>query len=241
MHYQPIVDPATSTIYAAEALVRWARDGQIVSAGEFIPLAEETGQIRALGQIVLELVRADVEELSSRYGLSDLPITINLSPSQLRERSFVELLLGWDVPGGFGRLIAEVTESVLLDRDGPALEALSLLRRLGTTICIDDFGTGYSNLELLERLQPGIIKLDQSLLRRAESDRRGRALLQASVELTHSLDAAAVLEGIETESQRELAVALGVDWIQGFLPARPMPLDELAVWARRHAAPRPPS
>jgi two-component system CheB/CheR fusion protein len=143
-------------------------------------------------------------------------------------------LTAWDIPGGFPRLVVEVTESAVLDRRRQANETLALLRRLGASLSIDDFGTGYSSLSLLERLRPDSIKLDSSLLHRARDDIRGVALLRASVELARSLCAEVVVEGVETEADRRLTVELGAEMAQGYFLARPMPIEELVEFARTH-------
>jgi two-component system CheB/CheR fusion protein len=218
----------------AEALLRWTLDGRVAEASEFVPLAEESSQIRALGAHVFRLVPDDLQMLSSTTGGTTLQVGINLSADQLDERALFDLLTAWDIPGGFPRLVVEVTESAVLDRRRQANETLALLRRLGASLSIDDFGTGYSSLSLLERLRPDSIKLDSSLLHRARDDIRGVALLRASVELARSLCAEVVVEGVETEADRRLTVELGAEMAQGYFLARPMPIEELVEFARTH-------
>ena len=159
-----------------------------------------------------------------------LPITINISPEELEARDLVKRVMDWDPPGGFERLVIEVTEATLMASQGHAIEALRLLRRLGATIAIDDFGTGFSNLSMLERLEPKIVKIDRSLLVSAETGERSRAILDAAVGLGRALGAQVVMEGVETPGQAELAADLGADLLQGYLVARPMPMAELVSW-----------
>jgi two-component system CheB/CheR fusion protein len=234
MHYQPIFNTDTGALRGAEALLRWTLDGRVAEASEFVPLAEESSQIRALGAHVFRLVPDDLQMLSSTTGGTTLQVGINLSADQLDERALFDLLTAWDIPGGFPRLVVEVTESAVLDRRRQANETLALLRRLGASLSIDDFGTGYSSLSLLERLRPDSIKLDSSLLHRARDDIRGVALLRASVELARSLCAEVVVEGVETEADRRLTVELGAEMAQGYFLARPMPIEELVEFARTH-------
>jgi two-component system CheB/CheR fusion protein len=143
----------------------------------------------------------------------------------------VKRVMEWEPPGGFERLVIEVTEVTLMAFQGHAVEALRLLRRLGATIAIDDFGTGFSNLSMLERLEPRIVKIDRSLLVSAESGDRSRAILDAAVGLGQALGAQVVLEGVETLAQADLAASLGVDLVQGYLMARPMPIIDLVSLA----------
>ncbi|MBJ7291607.1 EAL domain-containing protein, partial [Williamsia sp.] len=230
MHYQPVVDIGTGGVALIEALVRWRRDGEVVSASEFIDYAAETGQMRALGRIVLQLVDADISALHAALGDRQPSVAVNLSVTELDERDITDWLLAWEPAGGLGKIVAEVTESVLLGPDSRALDTLGLLRRLGATISIDDFGTGYSNLELLDRLEPGIIKVDRSLLRRAQEDERGVNILDAAVQLAHALDAKVVLEGVEDEEMLAIAGEKQADLAQGYHIARPMPLPEIIDW-----------
>jgi len=228
--YQPVVD-MNGHIVMAEALVRWKRNGELVPASEFIDTIKDSGQLRPLGQIVLGLIDADLKFLDGARPGDALPITVNISPEELEARDLVKRVMDWDPPGGFGRIVVEVTEATLMAYQGHAVEALRLLRRLGATIAIDDFGTGFSNLSMLERLEPKIIKIDRSLLVSAESGDRARAILDAAVGLGRALGAQVVMEGVETQAQSNLSTKLGVDLLQGFYIARPMPIGELVHWS----------
>jgi two-component system CheB/CheR fusion protein len=228
--YQPVFD-LDGQLVMAEALVRWKRKGTLVPASEFIETIKDSGQLRPLGQIVLGLIDSDLKELDRSRTGAPLPITINISPEELEARDLVKRVMEWEPPGGFERLVIEVTEVTLMAFQGHAVEALRLLRRLGATIAIDDFGTGFSNLSMLERLEPRIVKIDRSLLVSAESGDRSRAILDAAVGLGQALGAQVVLEGVETLAQADLAASLGVDLVQGYLMARPMPIIDLVSLA----------
>jgi two-component system CheB/CheR fusion protein len=216
----------------AEALVRWRRNGELVSAAEFIDVIQDSGLLRPLGTIVLGLVDEDLVSLDAGGAKVLLPISINLSPEELEGRELVNRLMGWEPPGGFGRIVIEVTEATLMAHQGRAVEALGLLRKLGATIAIDDFGTGFSNLSMLERLLPSIIKIDRSLLVSAEQDEQSRSILAAAIGLAHALSARVVVEGIETKEQGELATSLGADLGQGYYYTRPMPMRQMTDWGR---------
>jgi two-component system CheB/CheR fusion protein len=204
LHYQPVIDIATGVVRSAEALVRWMREDRIVAAGEFMSIAEQTGQLRAIGCIALDLLDEDLRTLHAELGDQRMAVSVNLSPTQLEERDMLDWLSAWEPAGGFSRLIIEVTEAAALARGGRGVETLTLLRRLGAGLSIDDFGTGYSNLELLDRLRPSIIKIDRSLLERASRQSRGHAVLDAAIQLAHALEAVVVIEGVQDERLWEL-------------------------------------
>jgi two-component system CheB/CheR fusion protein len=238
MAYQPVVELATDRVVMAEALVRWQHEGRLVCAGDFMDVVHDTGHLRALGRLVLRLVDADLTVLDTGPRGQPLPVAINMSPEELDERDLVNRVMDWNPPGGFERVVIEVTESTLMSNQGRAMEGLVLLRRLGATIAIDDFGVGFSNLSMLERLQPSLIKIDRSLLVSASDDARSRAILSAAVGLGHALEARVVVEGVETQDQRDLVAALGADLGQGYFFARPMPLADLGA-SMAAAAARP--
>jgi two-component system CheB/CheR fusion protein len=236
MAYQPVIDLRTGQIDMAEALVRWRRNGELVAAAEFIDVIKDSGQLRPLGNIVLALVDEDLISLDADGSQTLLPVSINLSPEELEGRELVNRLMDWEPPGGFSRIVIEVTEATLMAHQGRAVEALGLLRRLGATIAIDDFGTGFSNLAMLERLLPSIIKIDRSLLVSAEQDDQSRAILSAAITLAHALNARVVVEGIETKAQGDLATSHGADLGQGYFYTRPMPMCEMNDWGLAHKA-----
>lgn len=230
LHYQPIVDVSTGRVTMLEALVRWRRNGVVVPAQEFIDHATQTGHLRALGKIVLTLLDADLNLLEDELGGTRPQVAANFSGIELDERDVIDRLITWAPPGGFDKLVIEVTESALLDEHGRARDTLGILKRFGAKISIDDFGTGYSNLELLDRLEPDVIKIDRSLLQRASSHPRGRAILDAAVRLAKALDARTVVEGVESQQMRDYVCTLGVDMAQGYHIARPMPLRQAIDW-----------
>lgn len=230
LHYQPIVDVSTGRVTMLEALVRWRRNGVVVPAQEFIDHATQTGHLRALGKIVLTLLDADLNLLEDELGETRPQVAANFSGIELDERDVIDRLITWAPPGGFDKLVIEVTESALLDEHGRARDTLGILKRFGAKISIDDFGTGYSNLELLDRLEPDVIKIDRSLLQRASSHPRGRAILDAAVRLAKALDARTVVEGVESQQMWDYVCTLGVDMAQGYHIARPMPLRQAIDW-----------
>lgn len=232
VYYQPIVDLGTGSLASVEALLRWRTDSGVICAAEFIEVAQDTGQLRAIGQIGRDIVERDLLAFDECAELAGVPISVNLSPVELEEEDLMTRLLRWDPPGGMQRIIIEITEQALLPDSIEAMAAIKLLQRLGCRISVDDFGTGYSNLALLDHLRPSFIKLDRTLLVAAQSNKRNRSILHASIEMAHALQATVVIEGIEEQGQANLVSALEAEMGQGYYYARPMPLDELVTWAR---------
>ena len=237
MHYQPIVDASTGSVWGVEALVRWARDGQIVSADEFIPFCEESGQIRQLGLLTLDLVRADVRALRA-HGHGDLKTAYNMSVTQLEDRHFGDVVATVP-PEGLSGVVVEVIESVFLPDRLHALRAIDDLTRLGAEISIDDYGAGYSNVRLLESLSPAYIKLDRTFLSEHHSDESRSVLIRSAVEVSHVVGARVIAEGIEDDAQLQLVREAGADFVQGYGIARPMPLEDLLLWLDQRPLPAP--
>ncbi|OZC53352.1 PAS domain S-box protein [Rhodococcus sp. RS1C4] len=227
LYYQPIRSIATGDTAMIEALVRWRRDGELISASEFIDIAADTGQLRALGHLVLDCLIEDVDTLHTRFGADHPRVAVNMSATELRERDLMDRLLAWRPAGGFDKIVVEVTEQITLTPGDRAFGVLTLLQRLGATISIDDFGTGYSNLELLGQLKPGIIKIDRSLTERAAEDARGERILEAAVGLAHALETTAVIEGVGDTRLSAVAAASGAELAQGYHLGRPMSLPDI--------------
>ncbi|WP_130512294.1 putative bifunctional diguanylate cyclase/phosphodiesterase [Krasilnikovia cinnamomea] len=232
VHYQPIVALATGAVVEAEALLRWTRpDGTSISPGRFIPLAEQSGAIVAIGSWVLSQVCADLRDLHRDHGLS---VTVNVSAQQLRDPRFaqhvLDLLERNDLPGS--ALIVEITETVLVTSvvdAGTVTEQLQILRDHHVRIAIDDFGTGYSSLAYLRQLPVDILKMDGSFtaLQIEEGTERDLAFIRAILELSRNLGLQTIAEAVETAAQADRLRELGCDLAQGYHFARPAPLDTL--------------
>lgn len=229
MHYQPIIDVRSGRLWGVEALVRWNREGRVVAAGEFIDFCEASGQIRALAPLTLSLFRTDLELLRAA-GADVGRACVNLSPSQLEDRAFTDLMGWWPPPSGLQGVVVEVTEAAFLPRQGRAIEALELLAGLGAELSVDDFGSGYSNFSLLKSLSPSFIKLDRSFLADLQAGGRGGQLLAAAIQMAHALNSSVIAEGIESEEQLAAVSELGADLVQGDFIAEPMPRDVLVSW-----------
>jgi EAL domain-containing protein (putative c-di-GMP-specific phosphodiesterase class I) len=237
VHYQPIWLLAGNTIAGFEALVRWQHEERgLVPPGEFIPIAEETGLIGALGDWVLRRSCEDRQGWT-RIDLPPVPVSVNLSAHQFRGGALAESVGRiLDETGIRPELLElEITESTLLHDEPTVVAALSELRGRGVRVAVDDFGTGYSSLAYLGRLPVDALKIDRSFVR-GIADHPGEAALTAAiVAMGHALRLRVVAEGVETERQRELLQAWGCDELQGFLFAHPMPVDALQRWWRERS------
>jgi diguanylate cyclase (GGDEF)-like protein len=225
LHYQPLVDAATQRPRAMEALVRWRhpRDGMI-APDRFIPLAEDTGLIVALGDWILRTGCAEAVRWPA-----DIILAINISPVQFRKSNLLEVVAAALAASGLPpqRLEIEITERVLLDADADNLEVLHRLKALGVSIALDDFGTGYSSLSYLTRFPFDKIKIDRSFTRDLLERDECAAVTAAVVHIGRSLDIVTVAEGVETPAQFEALRAAGVGQIQGYLFGRPTPARDI--------------
>jgi diguanylate cyclase (GGDEF)-like protein len=228
--YQPIVDLDTSRTVAVEALVRWLPPGQApIGPDRFIPAAEDSGLIIALGEWVLRRACRDAAPWYRERGVA---LTVNVSPRQLTDSAFTAKVRRCLSDSGLPAtaLTLEITEGILVgagSRTAQALVHLEALRADGVRIAVDDFGTGYSSLAYLRDLPIDILKIDRSLMPASDSDHRQTALVKAVVDLARSLLLTTVAEGIETPFHATLLHRLGCDRGQGYHFARPMPAADL--------------
>jgi diguanylate cyclase (GGDEF)-like protein/PAS domain S-box-containing protein len=223
-YYQPIVDLRTGRILGVEALMRWLHpDRGLLAPGDFIPVAEETGLIAALGrQLRAEAFRQVREWRRLHPGLEELCLAVNVSPRELDGDGFVaELVAALDV----ARLprdaaVIEITEGATLRNRGVSARRLTELRAAGVRIAIDDFGTGYSSLSYVQQLPAQILKIDRSFVAdlRAGGD---TTVLSAIVAMSHGMGLVTIAEGIEDQACLELIAGLGCDYGQGYHFARP--------------------
>ena len=233
LYYQPQVSLATKdcrAIIGVEALLRWTNPALgRVSPGEFIPIAEETGMILALGDWVLnEACRQSVEW--SKAGLPPIRISVNVSALQFSRPDFIANLETVLARTGMDpRLLElELTETSLMQNLDETATKMQLARDLGMNIAIDDFGTGYCSLSYLQGLCASTLKVDQSFVRGISLDSPGRiAIVQAIVDMARSLELKVVAEGVETEYQFSVLEEIGCDVAQGYLLAKPLPRAEL--------------
>lgn len=229
LHYQPILNLADGSVHKCEALLRWQHPVHgLISPMVFIPLAEETGLIREIGDWVFETAARQAHDWRQRVGAS-MQVSLNLSPAQLHGemagfQRWIQLLKQLGLPGA--ALVVEITESMMVDRSDDTTAKLRTLREAGIQIAVDDFGTGYSSLSSLSRLDVNYLKIDQSFTRELAAGNRVLALCEAIVVMAHKLGLEVVAEGIETEAQAALLRQIGCGLGQGWLFARAVPAAE---------------
>lgn len=228
--YQPIVDLANSRLIGFEALVRWQHPEQgLVPPMQFIPLAEKTGLILAIGREVLRVsclqAKAWQEKFTSHKGLM---ISVNLAvPQLLSPRIMAEIDQALEQSGlPVATLKLEVTESGIMENIDTALDVLHAIKQRGITLSIDDFGTGYSSLSYLHRFPFDTLKVDRSFVIEMEKDAKNLEIIRSIVVLAHSLGKKVIVEGMETATQLALVKELGCEFGQGYLFAKPLPVEE---------------
>jgi diguanylate cyclase (GGDEF)-like protein len=238
LFYQPITRGARQI--GVEALVRWRRGtGEMLAPGRFIPIAEQSGLIVAIGEWVLRRACADFTRWRAE-GLEPGYLSVNVAPKQLLARQFLDtlcaVLAGSGIPAD--RLQLEITESAVAEGE-QVDRALRRIGALGVHLALDDFGTGYSSLSQLHRLPIEVVKIDRSFVCELPDSLISLQLVRAIVSMAHSLDKDVVAEGVETEAQRELLEQLGCDAMQGYLMGRPVPETVLREMLLAAASPAP--
>ncbi|MDO8210194.1 bifunctional diguanylate cyclase/phosphodiesterase [Conexibacter sp. CPCC 206217] len=230
LEYQPLVDLRTDRVRGFEALARWHHPqfGN-VAPSDFIPVAEGSGEIVALGEWILQRACADLARWRRQHPDADLSVAVNIAPVQLRTATFFDTvataLSDTGVPPD--ALTLEVTERTLLDDRTAHAQTMHRLRRHGVRIALDDFGTGYSSLAYLTRFPIDLLKIDRSFVAALGDQQNAAALLHGIVTMANGMDLRTVAEGIETETQREQLRDLGCTYGQGYLLGRPSVASEI--------------
>ncbi|MCP3385071.1 EAL domain-containing protein [Bradyrhizobium sp. CCGUVB4N] len=227
VHYQPFMDASTGARRGFEALVRWRHPARgLIPPDQFIALAEETGLIVPLGEFVLRRACADAANWPS-----DLMVAVNLSPIQFKEADLFDVICAALRDSGLSpqRLEIEITESVLLERGTENHAFMERLKHIGIELALDDFGTGYSSLSYLTAFPFDKIKIDRSFVRNLTHQPRSSAIISSIVTLARGLDMSVTAEGVETADEFERLRALGVNFAQGYLFGRPLPVDQIEL------------
>jgi EAL domain-containing protein (putative c-di-GMP-specific phosphodiesterase class I)/signal transduction histidine kinase/CheY-like chemotaxis protein/HPt (histidine-containing phosphotransfer) domain-containing protein len=230
--YQPLVDRSGARTCGVEALLRWTRaDGTRVSPADFIPLAERTGSIHAIGEWVLRRACLDAADWPG------LTVAVNVSPVQFARPDLAERFIGILTETGIDghRLELEITETALLEAETAVLHAMRRLNARGVSFALDDFGTGYSSLNYLRRFPFGKIKIDRSFVSDLNST-VDATIVHAITSIGRSLGLKLVAEGVEEVLQHRFLAAAGVHFLQGYLFGRPMSKDEISERLRREQA-----
>jgi diguanylate cyclase (GGDEF)-like protein len=241
LDYQPIVELGGGAVVGLEALVRWQPpDRPLLMPGQFIDIAEETGDIVPMGLWILRESCRQTREWQLRLGLPSLQISVNLSARQFQEPDLVESIRQALDETGLppASLIIEITESGLMARTAGTIGRLAELRALGVHLAIDDFGTGYSSLSYLERFPVDILKIDRSFIANVSESGERPAIARAIVELGRTLGLRVVAEGIEEPHQADWLVSLGCPLGQGYLFSRPLGVDAMEMFLATDATRR---
>jgi EAL domain-containing protein (putative c-di-GMP-specific phosphodiesterase class I) len=225
VHYQPFYDVQTGRRQGLEALVRWRHPVRgLIPPDQFIPLAEETGLIVPLGEWVVGRACDDATSWPA-----DVRVAVNLSAVQFKQDELFDVIQSALRNSGLPpqRLEIEITESVLLERAAENHAFMEKLKSIGISLALDDFGTGYSSLSCLTAFPFDKIKIDKSFIGNLTKRHQSSAIISSIVTLARGLDISVTAEGVETREQFDRLKALGVNFAQGYLLGRPVPIGEL--------------
>jgi diguanylate cyclase (GGDEF)-like protein len=241
LYYQPRVDVDTGRVVGAEALLRWQHPGKgIVLPLNFLPLLEDTGLIKPVGQLVLQQACAALGRWQAK-NIGHLQLAINLSAKQFYDRNLADNVYRVASQAGVnlarGNLELEITESLVMEDVLKTRKILQSLHEMGVAIAIDDFGTGYSSLSYLIQFPLDYLKIDKSFVDNLEKSNDAKAIVEALVSLSYSLRLKAIAEGVENVNQLTILRALGCKQYQGYLFSRPIPEAEfLAIMESNNGA-----
>ncbi|OGU12982.1 MAG: diguanylate cyclase [Geobacteraceae bacterium GWC2_58_44] len=236
LHYQPQIHIATGRVVGVEALVRWQHPQRgLVPPDMFIPIAEETGLILPIGDLVLKTACRQLAAWLSR-GVAPFRMAVNLSARQFKQGNLPGLVTEIITEAGIDPhlLELEITESAAMNDPAAAILHLRRLREMGVELAIDDFGTGYSSLSYLKLFPVNRLKIDRSFVKDIETDPDDSAIAAATIALAHTLGKEVVAEGVETETQLSFLRDQQCDIVQGYLISRPLPAAEMAEYLRHN-------
>ena len=236
-HYQPKVASGDGRVVGCEALVRWRRPrGGLIPPNAFIPLAEQTGLIDALTDIVLDNAARHLRRCQDR-GLP-LHMSVNISAGSLVDVTYPDRVTAILDRHGVKPtdIVFEVTERQVIDKLAQALDCLSRLRLKGFGVAIDDFGTGFASLQQLRRLPATELKIDRDFVHGASADGDRRSILESSVSLGRKLGLSIVAEGVEDQADWDQVAALSCDMVQGYFVSKPLPAEQFIEWSQRRMA-----
>jgi len=233
VYYQPIIDIVSGRAVKAEALLRWHHpELGSVAPDRFIPIAEETDLIQEIGAWVFREASDTAKRWQALSREDGVQISVNMSPRQFTKDSgvqaFIDYLRAIDLDPA--HIVVEITEGLLLDDCSAVTEKLELLRSVGIQLSLDDFGTGYSAMAYLKKFNIDYLKIDRSFVRDLETDPGDRAIAEAIVVMAHRLGLKVIAEGVESEGQRALLMAVGCEYVQGYLYAKPMPVEAFLAY-----------
>lgn len=230
LHFQPVVAGDSEKLAGLETLLRWRHPEMgWISPARFVPVAELSGQINAVGEWVMRSVCRQLRDWQCHERLADMVVAVNVSTVQIQQSDFADTVAAIVAAHGVSprQLKLEITESALLDRNEVTVSALNRLHAMGFRLSIDDFGTGYSSLAYLKSLPISELKIDQSFVRDLAQDADDAAIVETIVAMAGKLGLEVVAEGVEGQLQRDFLRELAVNYLQGYHYARPMSAQEL--------------
>lgn len=238
VHLQLKVFLADQSVYGFEALVRWRRDGRLSPPGEFILIAEESGLVIDIDNFVLRTATQLVADWNRDHA-TEYSISVNLSTLHFNSKRVIEAVQDslWQSGLPPSLLILEITETMEIRDWDKARGIIKGLRNLGCKIAIDDFGTGFSSLAYLRSMPANELKVDKSLIDDLETSEKARLLLTSVLDIAGNLSLAVTVEGIETNSQFQIALEMGVPHGQGYFFGRPLPAEQALRAAKMDTAP----
>lgn len=239
-YFQPIVSSTGQKLVGFEALARFEHPQMgMISPGEFVPVAEQSGMMCDLGNVILRESIAGLKRLkAAQAGAAELYVSVNISVLQLMSDEFARRLIEMTDEIGFDRqyLRLEVTESLFVENMEQAVQQLAQLRAAGIGIALDDFGTGYSSLSYLRRLPIDVLKIDRSFVTRSHEDESNVAILRTVYDLARELSLEVIAEGIESREELDVLNSLGPMSLQGYYFSKPLPEkmlgDFLSAWVK---------
>lgn len=236
LYYQPQVEGNGDRIVGAEVLIRWAHPVRgMVPPNDFIPSAEDSGQIIQIGQWVMETTCLQLAQWAKHSAFEHLSIAVNVSVQQFRQPNFVDQVITLLEQTGANpkRLKLELTESLFVENMEDIIDKMAALKSIGVGFALDDFGTGYSSLSYLSRLPLDHLKIDRSFVMDIESSENNIAICAATISLAHGLKLKVIAEGVENEAQRYfLTTVHHCDYLQGYLVGKPQPLESFEALIR---------
>lgn len=245
LYYQPVIETKTGRIIGAEALIRMLdKEKGIIPPIQFIPVAEETGLIEAIGNWVLRAGMKQMQDWRMR-GLPEIQLSINISGIQFLQENFAHqlsyLLEEYQLPGAAIEL--EITEGILMSDTVASMDILTAIKKLGVALAIDDFGTGYSSLSYLKHLPIDRLKIDRSFVDDLPSHAGDIAITRSILHLAAAFQLQVTAEGVEMNSQFEFLRDLGCEAVQGYLFSRPVPAQDfekllIASWQDQTITPQ---
>lgn len=230
--YQPIIELKTERVTKAEALIRWQHPQRgLISPTEFIPAAEDCNLIGDIGQWVCEQASRDIRLLQRLFG-NPFQISVNQSPRQFTALDGPDCVMQSIQANNLAAhsVCVEITEGVMMDMSPHVKSRLMAYRDAGVQVALDDFGTGYSSLAYLKDLDIDYLKIDRAFVKSLSSDSNDRALCEAMIVMAHKLGLKVIAEGVETPQQRDVLIAMGCDYGQGYLFSKPLPFGDFQVW-----------